>query len=94
MGRAGGGRFRWTSTATVAQLLTASDTQDRHITEKVPSLSFRRRQNIPVDGRFKEITTGLITRLTSKTPAMEAPSAAECRFYPISGLCCPERREE
>ena len=24
----------------------------------------------------------------------EAPSAAECRFCPISGLCCPERREE
>ncbi len=36
-----------------------------------------------VDDRFREITAGLITRLTSRTP----PSASECRF-------CPERREE
>ena len=47
-----------------------------------------------IDHRFKEITAGLITRLTSKTPARKAPSAAECRFCPISAQYCPERREE
>ena len=47
-----------------------------------------------IDKRFKEITAGLITRLTSKTPARKAPSAAECRFCPISSQYCPERREE
>ena len=41
MGRAGGGRFRWTSTAPVAQYLGPIDTQDRCITEKIPSLKFR-----------------------------------------------------
>ena len=47
-----------------------------------------------IDKRFKEITAGLITRLTSKTPARKAPSPGECRFCPISSLYCPERREE
>ena len=46
------------------------------------------------DQRFKEITAGLITKLTSKTPARKAPSASECRFCPISAQYCPERREE
>ena len=47
-----------------------------------------------IDHRFKEITAGLITKLTSKTPARKAPSASECRFCPISSQYCPERREE
>ena len=47
-----------------------------------------------IDHRFKEITAGLITRLTSKTPARKAPSPSECRFCPINSLYCPERREE
>ena len=47
-----------------------------------------------VDDRFREIVKELISRLASKTPARKAPSAAECRFCPISGQYCPERREE
>ena len=47
-----------------------------------------------IDHRFKEITAGLITRLTSKTPARKAPSPSECKFCPISSQYCPERREE
>ena len=47
-----------------------------------------------IDDRFKEITAGLITRLTSKTPARNTPSPGECRFCPISSHYCPERREE
>ena len=47
-----------------------------------------------IDHRFKEITAGLITRLTSKTPARKAPSPSECRFCPISSQYCPDRREE
>ena len=47
-----------------------------------------------IDDRFKEITAGLITSLTSKTPPRKAPSASECRFCPISSQYCPERREE
>ena len=47
-----------------------------------------------IDHRFKEITAGLITKLTSKTPARKAPSPGECRFCPISSQYCPERREE
>ena len=47
-----------------------------------------------IDKRFKEITAGLITRLTSKTPARKAPSTGECRFCPISAQYCPDRREE
>ena len=47
-----------------------------------------------IDHRFKEITAGLITRLTSKTPARKAPSPGECRFCPISSQYCPERREQ
>ena len=52
--------------------------------------------NIPaasVNNRFKEITTGLIGRVTSKTPPRKAPSISECRFCPISSQYCPERRE-
>ena len=47
-----------------------------------------------IDHRFKEITAGLITRLTSKTPARKAPSPDECRFCPIRDQYCPDRREE
>ena len=46
-----------------------------------------------VDDRFRELTTGLISRLVSKTPARKAPSANQCRFCPISTLYYPERRE-
>ena len=46
-----------------------------------------------VNDRFKEITAGLITRVTSKTPHRKAPSISECRFCPISSQYCPERRE-
>ena len=46
-----------------------------------------------VNERFKEITAGLITRVTSKTPPRKAPSVSECRFCPISSQYCPERRE-
>ena len=46
-----------------------------------------------VDDRFREVTTGLISRLASKTPARKAPSSDECRFCPISSQYCPERRE-
>ena len=52
--------------------------------------------NIPaasVNDWFKEITAGLITRVTSKTPPRRAPSESECRFCPISRRYCPERRE-
>ena len=52
--------------------------------------------NIPaasVNDRFKEITTGLIGRVTSRTPLRKAPSESECRFCPISSRYCPERRE-
>ena len=54
--------------------------------------------NIPaasVNDRFKEITAGLISRVTSKTPPRKAPSHSECRFcpIPISSRHCPERRE-
>ena len=52
--------------------------------------------NIPaasVNDRFKEITAGLITRVTSKTPPRKAPGISECRFCPISSQYCPERRE-
>ena len=47
-----------------------------------------------VDDRFREIVKELISRLASKTPARKAPSAAECRFCPIRGQYCPDRREE
>ena len=47
-----------------------------------------------VDNRFREITTGLITRLTSKTPTRKVPSTSECRFCPISAQYCSDRREE
>ena len=47
-----------------------------------------------IDHRFKEITAGFITRLTSKTPARNIPSPGECRFCPISSQYCPDRREE
>ena len=53
--------------------------------------------NIPackVDNRFKEITTSLIGRITSKTAARKAPSVSDCKFCPISSQYCPERREE
>ena len=46
-----------------------------------------------VDDRFKEITAGLIGRVTSKNPPRRAPSVSECRFCPISSRYCPERRE-
>ena len=46
-----------------------------------------------VNDRFREITAGLIGRVTSKTPPRKAPSVSECRFCPISGRYCPERRE-
>ena len=52
--------------------------------------------NIPaasVNDQFKEITTGLIGRVTSKTSPRKAPSVSECRFCPISSQYCPERRE-
>ena len=52
--------------------------------------------NIPaasVNDRFREITAGLIERVTSKTPPRRAPSDSECRFRPISSRYCPERRE-
>ena len=52
--------------------------------------------NIPatsVNDRFKEITAGLIGRVTSKTPPRKAPSVSECRYCPISSRYCPERRE-
>ena len=47
-----------------------------------------------VDHRFSEIVKELISRLASKTPARKTPSAAECRFCPISRQYCPERREQ
>ena len=46
-----------------------------------------------VNDRFREITTGLIGRVTSRTPPRRAPSISECRFCPISSRYCPERRE-
>ena len=46
------------------------------------------------DQRFKEITAGLIGRVTSKTAARRAPSPDECGFCPISSQYCPDRREE
>ena len=52
--------------------------------------------NIPaasVNNRFKEITEGLIGRVTSRTPPRKAPSTSECRFCPIGSRYCPERRE-
>ena len=47
-----------------------------------------------VNDRFKEITEGLIGRVTSKTLPRKAPSDSECRFCPTSSRYCPERREE
>ena len=47
-----------------------------------------------VDDRFKEITAGLVGRVTSRTPDRRAPSAANCRFCPIRSQYCPEIREE
>ena len=52
--------------------------------------------NIPAAGvndRLREITAGLIGRVTSKTPPRRAPSVSECRFCPISSRYCPQRRE-
>ena len=52
--------------------------------------------NIPAAGvndRFREITAGLISRVTSRMPPRKAPSVSECRFCPISNRYCPERRE-
>ena len=46
-----------------------------------------------VNDRFKEITAGLIGRVTSKTSPRKAPSISECLFCPISSQYCPERRE-
>ena len=46
-----------------------------------------------VDERFREITAGLIGRVTSKTAARKAPSLSECRFCPIGSQYCPERKE-
>ena len=46
-----------------------------------------------VNDRFREITAGLISRVTSKTPPRRAPSNSECRFCPITSQYCPERRE-
>ena len=44
-----------------------------------------------IDHRFKEITAGLIVRLTSKTPSKKAPSTGECRFCPISAKVLPRK---
>ena len=52
--------------------------------------------NIPaasVNDRVREITAGLISRVTSKTPPRKAPSVSEYRFCPISSQYCTERRE-
>ena len=46
-----------------------------------------------VNDRFREITEGLISRVTSRMPPRKAPSVGECRFCPISSRYCPERRE-
>ena len=46
-----------------------------------------------VNDRFREITEGLIGRVTSKTPPRKAPSESECRSCPISNRYCAERRE-
>ena len=46
-----------------------------------------------VNDWFKQITAGLISRGTSRTPSRKAPSDSECRFCPISSRYCPERRE-
>ena len=47
-----------------------------------------------IDDWFREITAGLIGRVTAKTPPRKAPSASECKFCPISSQYCPDRREE
>ena len=52
--------------------------------------------NIPAAGvndRLREITAGLISRVTSRMPPRKAPSESECKFCPISSRYCPERRE-
>ena len=46
-----------------------------------------------VNDRFREITAGLIGRVTSRREPRKAPSISECRFCPISSQYCPERRE-
>ena len=46
-----------------------------------------------VDTGFVENMGRLVRRLASKVPARRVPSAAECRYCPITSADCPERMD-